>query len=155
MQNIPLQIIPNQSFSIVLDNNQWNFVLKTTNGVTAVSLTLNNNSVIENMRAVANQKIIPSQYEEAGNFMFLTQNFQLPDYTQFGITQILVYITASELEAFRAPIIPPITAANFNPIAALPVRFAPVWQNLGHYITTDSGSILTTDDDLDIVLGDL
>lgn len=127
MQGIPLQTLPNQAFSIVLDNNEWSFSLKTTNGETSVSVTLNNNLIIENTRAVANALIIPSEYEEAnsGNFLFLTQNFELPYYTAFGITQILVYLTAAELDTIRAPVAYPIVASDFNPIAPVPLRFAP------------------------------
>lgn len=125
MQTIALQAIPNQEFSIILDNNNWNFNIRAANSVVAVTLSLNNNIVIQNTRAVANERIIPSIYEEAGNFLFLTQNFQLPIYTQFGITQTLVYISAAELAILRVPPTPPITAADFNPIAALPLRFQP------------------------------
>jgi len=125
MIEIPLQPLPNQSFFITLDDNQWNFTLKTTNGVVSASISLNGVVIVSNVRCVANQVIIPSVYLESGNFLFLTQNFQLPDYTQFGITQRLVYVTALELESFRAPIVPPITAADFSPLAALPLRFKP------------------------------
>jgi hypothetical protein len=55
----------------------------------------------------------------------VTQNFQLPFYTSFNVTQSLIYISAAELAALRAPTSPPVTAASFNPIAALPLRFAP------------------------------
>ncbi len=153
MQAIPIQAIPNQSFSIVLDNNQWGFDLRATNGVTSVSLTLNNIVVIENMRAVANSVIIPSRYEESGNFLFLTQNFALPDYTQFGTTQLLVYITAAELTAARTPPAGIITAADFNPIAALPLRFAPTGYTIADYVGTDGGSMLVTDGGSRIILG--
>lgn len=125
MQRIPLQVIANQQFSIVLDNNQWDFTIKTTNGITSISLIRNGVSIVENARAVAGALILQSQYEEAGNFFFVTQSFQLPEYAQFGITQYLIYVTASELATFRAPITPPITAVSFNPIAALPLRFSP------------------------------
>lgn len=126
MQNIPIQAIPNQEFSIVLDNNQWDFIIKSTNGAIAVSLTLNQVSVIENLRAVANTRIIPSEYEEAGNFAITTLNQDLPDYTQFGITQNLIYISAAELAILRTPPASPIiTAASFDPLGALPLRFSP------------------------------
>lgn len=125
MQLLPLQAIPNQAFSIVLDNNQWLFVIKTTNGVMSVSLGLNNDVVLDNARAVANGLIIPSRYQESGNFIFVTQNFQLPYYTEFGTTQALIYVTAAELETFRAPVGLPITASDFSPLGALPLRFAP------------------------------
>lgn len=128
MQQLSLQQVPNQSFSSILDSNNWNFTLKTAQDVTVVSLTLNGNDVIDSARAVAGSFIIPAQYEEqgAGNFFFVTQNEQLPYYTQFGVTQSLIYISAAELAALRTPPSSPIiTAASFNPIAALPLRFAP------------------------------
>lgn len=126
MQLVPIQAIPNQEFTIILDNNTWDFVIKSTNGVMSVSLTLNGVVVIENIRSVAGSFIIPSRYEESGNFVFTTQNFELPDYTKFNITQSLVYVSAAELVTFRQQPTPPITSAYFNPIADLPLRFAPV-----------------------------
>lgn len=125
MQIIPLQAIPNQEFTVVLDNNQWNITLKTVINITAASLSLNGVTLLDNTRCVANGLIIPYQYLEAGNFLFLTQNFQLPDYTQFGITQFLVYLSATDLIALRATPTLPLTTADFDPIAALPLRFSP------------------------------
>lgn len=125
MMNLPLTQVPNQSFSHILDGNSWNFLLKTVQDMTVVSLTLNNVDILDSARAAAGAFIIPSKYQEAGNFFFVTQNFELPYYTQFSVTQSLIYISASELAALRVPAPPPITAADFNPIAALPLRFSP------------------------------
>ena len=125
MQIIPLQVLPNQALSVILDNNQWDFVIKVTRGIMTVSLQLNSVDILDSAAAVAGSLIIPSLYKESGNFMIVTQSFQLPDYTQFGTTQFLIYYSADDLAAFRAPITPPIKAANFNPIAALPLRFSP------------------------------
>lgn len=125
MMQLPILAIPNQTFTIILDNNSWNLTLKTAVDTTIVSLDLNGNDVIDSVRAAAGSLIIPSQYEEAGNFFFTTANFQLPFYTEFNTTQSLLYVSAAELAAFRTA--PPdiITAANFNPIAPPPLRFAP------------------------------
>jgi hypothetical protein len=125
MQQLPLQQLPNQSFSILLDGNQWDLLLKTVQDTTVASLTLNGTDVLDCARCAAGAFIIPSDYEEAGNFFFVTQNQQLPYYTQFNVTQSLIYISAVELAALRTPKSPPVTAADFNPIAALPLRFAP------------------------------
>ena len=124
-QQIPIQSVPNQEFSVVLDGNLWDIVVKATNGVTSVSLTLNGIAVIDNLHAAANMRLIPSQYEEAGNFAFLTANFQLPNYEQFNLTQSLLYFSAAELVALRTPPTPPVAAAFFNPVGGLPLRFAP------------------------------
>lgn len=125
MIQIPIQAIPNQDFSINLDGSFYDIAIKTTHGVMSVSLSRDAAVIITNLRAVAFGPIIPSRYEEKGNFTFITLNGQLPDYKKFNVTQNLVYFTADELAAFRTPAIPPIPAESFNPIAALPLRFSP------------------------------
>jgi hypothetical protein len=126
MLQLPIQSLPNQQFQAVLDGNAWDFTLRSTNGVMSATLALNGTTVVENARCVVGSFVIPSQYEEAGNFLFLTANNVLPDYTLFGNTQSLIYVSAAELVTFRAPPVSPfITAASFNSIAALPLRFSP------------------------------
>lgn len=125
MKIIPIQSIPNQHFSFVLDNNQWDFTLKTTGDQVSASILLNGIDVIDNTRCVAGGWIIPSEYQESGNFTFITLAEQIPDYTQFGVTQYLAYYSAAELAAARVPPTYPITAADFNPYGALPLRFSP------------------------------
>lgn len=125
MMRLPLQAVPNQSFSLILDGNNWDFLLKTAEDTTVVSLTLNGTDLIDSARAVAGSFVIPSRYEEAGNFFFTTANFELPFYTSFNVNQSLIYLSAAELLAFRLPPPVPITAAYFNPIADLPLRFKP------------------------------
>lgn len=123
---VPISAVPNQSFTITLDNNLFDITIRYTNGVMAMSLTINGIDTIDNIRVVAGSPVIPSQYQEVGNFLFLTQNFQLPIYTQFNVTQSLIYASASELATYRAIPTSPITAADFNSIAGLPLRFQPV-----------------------------
>lgn len=126
MMNLPISALPNQQFNTILDGNSWDITLRTTNDQISVSLVLNNVDLLDNARAVAGELIIPSKYEESGNFFFVTQDQQMPDYAQFGVSQSLIYVSAAELAAFRAPPASPfITAASFNPIAALPLRFSP------------------------------
>ena len=129
--NVPIQAVPNQTLTITLDSNIFVITLLTTNGVTCVSLTINGIETLDNIRCVAGTPLIPALYQEAGNFLFISNNYDLPIYTQFNISQTLVYFTAAELAAYRVPLVaanprtPTVTAANFNPIAALPLRFAP------------------------------
>ena len=125
MQQIPIQQLPNQSFSIILDNNTWNFLIKTAGGATVVSLNLNNVDILDSAQAASGSFIIPSLYQESGNFFFVTQNQELPVYTEFNVSQQLIYISAAELAALRGSTPTRITAANFNPLGALPLRFQP------------------------------
>jgi hypothetical protein len=127
----PIQAVPNQSLSITLDGNVFELTIKSLKGITVVSVTINGVDTIDNLIAAACAPIIPAQYLEAGNFVFLTANNQLPFYTQFGTTQSLFYFTAAELAALRtAPVatsarVPTVTASFFNPAGQLPLRFAP------------------------------
>jgi hypothetical protein len=126
MLQLPVQALPNQEFQAVLDGNSWDFIIRSTNGIMSTTLALNGAVVVQNARCVAGSFVIPSRYEESGNFLFLTANNQLPDYTLFGSTQSVIYVSAAELAVFRTPPASAIiTAASFNPIAALPLRFAP------------------------------
>lgn len=125
-QTIPIQALPNQELTVVLDGNTWDVTIRATNGVMSITLVLNGVIDIENLRVVAGMRVIPSEYEEAGNFVFITQNFALPEYPQFGVSQSLIHFSAAELAVIRSPKPPPILASYFNPIAALPLRFSPV-----------------------------
>lgn len=124
-QSVPIQAIPNQSFSVTLDGNLFDIAIRETNGIMSVSMSINGVDTLDNMRAVAGSPVIPYRYQEAGNFMFLTANYDLPDYTQFNTTQSLVYFTAAELDIFRVPPTLPIKETDFNPIGELPLRFSP------------------------------
>lgn len=125
-QLIPIQSVANQQFTITLDGNNWNFTIKAAAGVMAVSIIRNGVAIISGARAVAGMRIIPAKYQEAGNFVFYTANFELPDWRQFNISQNLIYYSAAELDAIRRPPPPRITADYFNQIAPLPLRFKPV-----------------------------
>jgi hypothetical protein len=125
MQGIPLKRLPNQEFSIQLDGGLFYLVLKTTGDTTSISVSLDGVQLLWNARAVANQYIISSAYQEAGNFMFVTSNFELPHYEKFGITQSLIYVTEAELGVIRASVAPPIVASDFSPYGDLPLRFKP------------------------------
>lgn len=122
---VPIESIPSQKFSIVLDSNLYQLAIRQATGVVVVSVTRNGVDIIDNLIAAAAAPIIPAKYQEAGNFMFLTANNQLPNYQLFNISQSLFYFTADELAAFRTSPTPPVNAAFFDPVGALPLRFAP------------------------------
>jgi hypothetical protein len=125
MQVIPISAIPNQQLSVILNDNQWNITLRDTNGTISVSLTKNSEVIVQNARAVAGMRILQSRYQEEGNFAIISNNQTVPDYTQFGITQFLVYITPDELLVPRTPPRDIIPASYFDPLGGLPLRFAP------------------------------
>lgn len=125
MFTVPLQAIPNQSMFLTIDDNQWEIVLRTTNGTVSASLSRNGVEILSNTPVVAGMRIIPYRYLESGNFALITQLEEVADYTKFGVTQFLLYISQAEIDAARAdkPVL--FTANTFDPNGGLPLRFKP------------------------------
>jgi len=115
MINIPLQAIPNQSFSIQLDSvNNFNLEIKSIDntpdivGTAIMTVTISLNSdptpriLVSNARATPNSPIIYYPYlQNFGEFIFQTDNEEYPDYHKFDITQFLFYFSPVEIEAIR------------------------------------------------------
>ncbi len=98
---ISLQAIPNQTFSLTLDDHIYDITLKEANGIMAAFISRDNVRIVSGMRVVCGYPLIPYEYLESGNFIFLTADNDLPYYTQFGITQSLIYFSREELEVIR------------------------------------------------------
>lgn len=128
MQILSLKAIPSQTLSFIdPDNNQWDLAVRVAAQQIAIDVILNSTIILSGITIVAGYRLIPYNYLEAGNFFLITQNKEIPDYTQFGLTQTLVYATQSEIDALRVPLtsLTQITTSDFDPNGALPLRFAP------------------------------
>lgn len=102
MNLIPLQSVPNQQLSTVLEENRYNISVKETKGVMGVTIVRNDITIIENVRATAGTLILPYLYEELGNFVFLNLDEDVIYYSNFGTSQNLYYLTAADLAALRS-----------------------------------------------------
>lgn len=100
MKNIAIQAIPNQAFTINLDSERFDFTIKETRGCMSVSITRDDIVLVEGFRMVAGTPLIPFKYLQKGNFFLITESQDLPYYTQFGVTQQLIYLTIDEVDAF-------------------------------------------------------
>lgn len=96
-QIIPIQTMANQQFTVFLEGSNYDITLKATNDCMSVNLIRDGVVIIQGFRVVAGTPIIPFEYLETGNFIFLTQNDDLPDYTKFNISQFLYYYSTAEL----------------------------------------------------------
>ena len=111
MINIPLEAIPNQTFSIQLDQVNYDFEISScgfviadqdySKNIMAVTIYINNELIIEGVRAVAGYPIIPSKYLSEANFVILTANDEYPNYLRFGIDQYLIYASADEIQQIQ------------------------------------------------------
>jgi len=105
---IPIINIPNQSLTLQVDNNQYDLVIHATqdnadgtSGIMAIDVSINNVTILSGIRAVSFFPLIPYDYLVNGNFIFITQNFEYPDWRKFGITQNMFYVSNDELEAIN------------------------------------------------------
>jgi hypothetical protein len=96
-QLVTLQPVANQQLSATFGDDRYQMTLKETNGVMAVTLIRNDETLYTNLRTVAGTPLIPYRYQQRGNLIFETQDEEIPYYNQFGITQFLIYASASEI----------------------------------------------------------
>jgi len=103
MQVIPLAVVPNQKFTIRLDDIRWTIKLQLTQEVMSATIERNGVPVVSGARCVAGEPLINYRASEdrQGNFIFVTLNDELPMYTQFNTTQVLQYYSNAELEVIR------------------------------------------------------
>lgn len=99
MRNIPITQDPNQDLTVRLDDTRYGLRLEAVNGVMVVDVSIDGVTVLTGSRVLAGEPLIPYKYLQEGNFILLTINDELPDYTQFGVTQSLVYLSPAELAA--------------------------------------------------------
>ena len=106
MLQLNLAPIPNQSLSVTLNNMLYDLRIFLAGNVMCCDLSINGTPVLTTMRLVAGAPVIPYNYLMNGNFLISTLNDDLPYYTQFGLTQFLIYITPEELAAAASGISP-------------------------------------------------
>lgn len=107
MQTLELANVPNQSFSTTLDNDRYVIAIYQTAGCTSCDINRNEVDIVTGFRITTGEFMIPfSRQGTSGNFMLVTQNDDLPDYTQFNTTQILTYLTAAEIAGIVGGTVP-------------------------------------------------
>lgn len=104
MIQIPLQTVPNQSLSIQLDDVNYDFEIRSMPGTSTImvfDITIDNELIVEGVRAVPAYPLIEYKYLENGNFIVITENDDYPDWEKFQISQFLLYASNAEIEAIQ------------------------------------------------------
>jgi|SRR5690606_28626949 len=102
MNFIPLEAAPNQRLRIPLAGSRYELEIKKAAHIMCVTIIRDGLTLVEGLRCVAGSPLIPYPYlATSGNFIFLTENDELPDWRKFGSTQSLVFASAAELEALN------------------------------------------------------
>ena len=114
MLNIPLQAIPNQSFSVQIDNNTYDLSIYDCGNIMAVDIAINNTIIVTGSRAVPLNFLLPYRYLENGNFLITSLDDEYPDWRRFGLDQFLIFASQAELNVIR---IPPSVSAHYAAVA--------------------------------------
>jgi hypothetical protein len=85
-----------------LGDSLYALTIKETRGVMALDVVRDDVPIVSGSRMLPNSPLIPYQYLEAGNFVMISEDDEYPYYTNFGDSQLLVYVTDAELETLRA-----------------------------------------------------
>lgn len=102
MTEVPLQAVPNQSLTATLEGARYALTIKEAHGIMCVDVTRDGVELLRGHRIVSSAPILPYRFlQDAGNFVLLTENEELPYYSAFGFTQALVYLTAAEVAALK------------------------------------------------------
>lgn len=103
--SIDLQPLPNQQFTLTINNINMNIDLKTAgdndNQIMLFALQVNGEYVCPYVPVFANQGVLPYKYmvsEAGGNFFFETDADEYPNWSNFGSSCYLYFITQDELE---------------------------------------------------------
>lgn len=132
MRLVPLAAIPNQSFTATLDQVRWVVRLVEASGVMAADVTRDGVLLLTGQRIVAGEPIVPYRYLQTGNFIFLTDGDDLPQWSLFGFSQYLFYLSADEIAG-----LPQLTVGE---LTEPPVTY--LTTDDGFYLTTDTGELL-------------
>lgn len=101
---VPIQSLPNQELTIVLDGILYDLAIRETVGCMSMDVTRAGVVVVQGQRCVADAPVLPYVSLEGpfGNFVFITNDGDLPYWDQFGSSQILMFGTSVEIAAARA-----------------------------------------------------
>lgn len=109
MQSISLRAIPSQRFTIPLGGNNYDIKIYSIDGAMAYDLDINSQRLdndgvwlISGFKMVNDMPLLAYRYQEVnGNILLSLPEDEIPDYTRFGLSQFLFYLTADETAEYR------------------------------------------------------
>ena len=100
---VPLKNVPNQTFNIVLNGEDYRLMLKTIQGATFLSAWINGELLFYNQLCTPNNWVNPYNYVSVnGKLYFRCLDDNYPFYTNFNQTQNLIFYTPEEVAEMEA-----------------------------------------------------
>lgn len=101
---IPLNNVPNQSLSINEDDSVYDIEIKALKSLMTATIVRDGVTIVANTRVLPGVPLIPFDYLENGNFIFvndMTVLSEFPYYSDFVSKYNLIFFTSSELEVLK------------------------------------------------------
>lgn len=98
--SIPLASIPNQRLSVMIEGRRYEISVIVAGQSVAVSIACDGDVICSNARAVPNIPILTYDYQQAlafGNFAFLSESGEYPDWRTLADNDAFIFVPASEL----------------------------------------------------------
>jgi len=104
MQLLTLLTEPNQSFVTTQNGNRYQIRIKQCNGDMCADITMNGVTILSGTRIVAGTPLFPFAWMTAGNgnFIFACLDENCIDYSLFGVTQFLYFLTQAEMQGIAS-----------------------------------------------------
>lgn len=107
MQEIPLEIRPNQAFTLVLNSRTYRIrIFDVTGGLMCADVSLNTTPVVQGVRCLHGDFLLPfpGLEQDNGNFLWFDDRGRRPNWANFGSdpTCRLYYVPGEEMGAARA-----------------------------------------------------
>lgn len=101
---VPLAQIANQSLTLQEDDVRYNLRLNDLGTSMSIDIAIDDVQILTGHRVTAGTPLIPYFHleNEGGNFLFLTELNDIVHWTNFTISQTLLYVTVEEIKAARA-----------------------------------------------------
>jgi len=98
MIKIDLNITPNQTFSFSSGGVNYTITLKLADGIEYATVSAGDTVLCSGVRCVPREFIIPYEYmTKGGNFLWVCDDNQYPEYTKFNDQHVLLYLTDEEI----------------------------------------------------------
>lgn len=98
MYKVPVQPIPNQLFSVMIGNVDYQVELRTIQDTAFMSVWANGDILFYNQLCTPNNFVNPYNYvSKNGKFYWKSLDGEYPYFKNFGNTQHLLFLTAEEV----------------------------------------------------------
>jgi hypothetical protein len=102
MRLITIDALPSQSFTITLGGNNYEIKIYSIDGHMSYDLSIDSVKIVSGFKMVNDVPLLAYVHQEVnGNILLQIPEDEIPDYTRFGLSQFLYYLTEDETIAYR------------------------------------------------------